>query len=90
MALVYALVARGNNILAEFTDSSGNFTTVTQSILDKVPDKDAKCTYVYDRLVVALSRHEYNILFSFFLQVLVPLHPRRWNSVLVHGRRGIW
>jgi hypothetical protein len=29
MSLIYALVARGNTILAEFTDSSGNFTTVS-------------------------------------------------------------
>ena len=28
---------------------SGNFTTVTQSILDKIPPRDQKCTYVYDR-----------------------------------------
>eukprot|EP00037_Helgoeca_nana_P038233 m.19492 g.19492 ORF g.19492 m.19492 type:complete len:218 (-) comp9972_c0_seq1:180-833(-) len=51
MSLIYALIARGNTILAEFTDSSGNFTTVTQNILDKIPDKDAKCTYVYDRFL---------------------------------------
>ena len=51
MSLIYALVARGNTILAEFTDSSGNFTTVTQSILDRIPSSDAKCTYVYDRCV---------------------------------------
>lgn len=38
-ALVYALVARGGTILAEFTDSTGNFTTVTQNILDCIPDK---------------------------------------------------
>jgi vesicle-associated membrane protein 7 len=56
MALVYALVARGNKILAEHTDSSGNFTTVTQSILDRIPDKDAKCTYVYDRCVDGSAR----------------------------------
>jgi hypothetical protein len=28
MSLVYALVARDGTILAEYTDSSGNFTTV--------------------------------------------------------------
>eukprot|EP00048_Salpingoeca_helianthica_P014427 m.221649 g.221649 ORF g.221649 m.221649 type:complete len:215 (-) comp15855_c0_seq1:220-864(-) len=58
MALVYALVARGNKILAEHTDSSGNFTTVTQSILDRIPDKDAKCTYVYDRYLFHYIREE--------------------------------
>ena len=49
MSLVYALIARGNTVLAEHTSSTGNFTTVTQNILDRIPDKDAKCTYVYDR-----------------------------------------
>lgn len=28
--LVYALVARGSTILAEYTGSSGNFTMITQ------------------------------------------------------------
>lgn len=49
MSLIYALVARGNTILAEFTGSSGNFTTVTQNVLDKIPDRNQMCTYVYDR-----------------------------------------
>lgn len=50
MALIYSLVARGSTILAEFTESSGNFTTITQSILDKIAQGgDQKCTYVYDR-----------------------------------------
>ncbi len=49
MSLIYALIARAGTILAEYSDSTGNFTTVTQSILDNLPDRDAKCTYVYDR-----------------------------------------
>lgn len=49
MSIIYSLIARGNIILAEYTSSSGNFTTITQSILDRIPEKDAKCTYVYDR-----------------------------------------
>eukprot|EP00040_Diaphanoeca_grandis_P033850 m.208287 g.208287 ORF g.208287 m.208287 type:complete len:217 (-) comp33002_c14_seq3:92-742(-) len=56
MSLVYALVARGSTILAEYTDSSGNFTTVTQNILDRIPDSDAKCTYVYDRYLFHFVR----------------------------------
>jgi vesicle-associated membrane protein 7 len=31
----------------------GNFTTVTQNILDKIPSRDQKCTYVYDQYATA-------------------------------------
>eukprot|EP00730_Choanoeca_flexa_P008320 TRINITY_DN12475_c0_g9_i2.p1 TRINITY_DN12475_c0_g9~~TRINITY_DN12475_c0_g9_i2.p1 ORF type:complete len:253 (+),score=47.67 TRINITY_DN12475_c0_g9_i2:41-760(+) len=58
MALIYSLVARGNTILAEYTDSSGNFTTVTQNILDKIPSRDQKCTYVYDQYLFHYIREE--------------------------------
>jgi altronate dehydratase len=33
--LIYSLVARGGTVLAEYTESTGNFTTITQSILGK-------------------------------------------------------
>ncbi|CAG8481948.1 5159_t:CDS:2 [Ambispora leptoticha] len=49
MSLVYGLVARGPIILAEYTNSSGNFTQVTQAILEKIPPNNSKLTYVYDR-----------------------------------------
>lgn len=58
MSLIYSLVARNDTILAEFTDSSGNFTTVTQNILDRIPDKDQKCTYVYDRFLFHYIRED--------------------------------
>ena len=34
--IIYALVARGTCVLAEFTTTSGNFTTVTRRILEKL------------------------------------------------------
>ncbi|GJJ69837.1 vesicle-associated membrane protein 7 [Entomortierella parvispora] len=49
MSIIYALVARGTVILAEYTNSSGNFTTVTEAILEKIPPNNSKLTYVYDR-----------------------------------------
>lgn len=49
MTIIYALVARKTVILAEYTTSTGNFTTVTQAILEKIPDNDSKMSYVYDR-----------------------------------------
>lgn len=35
-------------MLAEFTTTSGNFTTVTRRILEKLPTEDSKMSYVYD------------------------------------------
>jgi len=46
--IIYALVARGTCVLAEFTTTSGNFTTVTRRILEKLPAEDSKMSYVYD------------------------------------------
>eukprot|EP01111_Echinosteliopsis_oligospora_P005942 TRINITY_DN1973_c0_g1_i1.p1 TRINITY_DN1973_c0_g1~~TRINITY_DN1973_c0_g1_i1.p1 ORF type:complete len:269 (-),score=68.10 TRINITY_DN1973_c0_g1_i1:83-889(-) len=49
MPIIYSLVARGSCVLAEYTATSGNFTTVTRRILDKIPPQDSKMSYVYDR-----------------------------------------
>ena len=50
--IIYALVARGRNVLAEQTESSGNFTTVTRMLLQKIPDDvDAIASYEYDSYV---------------------------------------
>jgi vesicle-associated membrane protein 7 len=46
--LLYVLVARGNVVLAEFTSSSGNFSTVTRSLLKKIPSHDDSLTIAYD------------------------------------------
>ncbi|CAM0136949.1 unnamed protein product [Umbelopsis sp. WA50703] len=49
MSLIYGLVAHGFVILAEHTNSTGNFAQVTQAILEKIPPNNSKLTYVYDR-----------------------------------------
>ncbi|KAG0003264.1 Vesicle-associated membrane protein [Modicella reniformis] len=49
MSIIYALIARGTVILSEYTNSTGNFTTVTEAILEKIPPNNSKLTYVYDR-----------------------------------------
>lgn len=51
MPIIYALVARGTCVLAEFTTSSGNFTTITRRLLEKIPSDSQKMSYVYDRHV---------------------------------------
>ncbi|TPX60628.1 hypothetical protein SpCBS45565_g07465 [Spizellomyces sp. 'palustris'] len=49
MPIIYGLVARGAIILAEHATTTGNFTTVTQHILERLPEGDSKMTFVYDR-----------------------------------------
>ncbi|KXN65010.1 vesicle-associated membrane protein [Conidiobolus coronatus NRRL 28638] len=49
MSLIYSLVSRGEVILAEHQTNSGNFQSITQSILSKIPSTNSKLTYVYDK-----------------------------------------
>jgi vesicle-associated membrane protein 7 len=51
MTILYALVARGKTVLAEYTFTSGNFPTITRVLLGKIPDEDGKMSYVYDQHV---------------------------------------
>lgn len=46
--MLRSLVSRGTCVLAEFTTTSGNFTTVTRRILEKLPREDSRMSYVYD------------------------------------------
>ena len=39
MPILYALVARGKTVLAEFTSTSGNFPTVTRFLLARIGDR---------------------------------------------------
>mmetsp|Transcript_49804 Transcript_49804/g.128136 ORF Transcript_49804/g.128136 Transcript_49804/m.128136 type:complete len:160 (-) Transcript_49804:729-1208(-) len=54
MPIIYALVARATSqsccVLAEHTTTSGNFTTVTRRILEKVPEKSGSYSYIYDKV----------------------------------------
>jgi hypothetical protein len=52
-AIFYALVARKNVVLAEFTGRTGNFPTVTRTLLAKIPEADGKQSYLYDTCVRA-------------------------------------
>jgi len=50
--ILYGLVARGKNVLAEYTAVSGNFPTITRVLLGKIStDQDGKMSYVYDQYV---------------------------------------
>lgn len=52
--ILYTLVARGNKVLAEYTNKkvvSGNFPRIALKVLEKIPPQDGKCSYTYDRYV---------------------------------------
>jgi vesicle-associated membrane protein 7 len=54
MPIFYALVSRKTTVLAEFTGRTGNFPTVTRTLLTKITDGDSKMSYVYDKCVLFL------------------------------------
>ncbi|GAB4841305.1 hypothetical protein Ancab_022031 [Ancistrocladus abbreviatus] len=47
-SLIYSFVARGTVILAEYTEFSGNFTTIASQCLQKLPSSNNKFTYTCD------------------------------------------
>eukprot|EP01083_Nonionella_stella_P086679 240942_1 len=53
MPIIYSLVARSTHVLAEYTSGglTGNFSTVTRVLLNKIPDEDGRMSYVYDSYV---------------------------------------
>lgn len=46
MTIVYALIARGKAVLAEFTATAGNFPTVTRVLLNKIGTEATRMSYV--------------------------------------------
>ena len=92
--IIYSLVSRGTCVLAEFTTTSGNFTTVTRRILEKIPPTDTSMSYVYDSHVFHYIVHDglvflcmadesfgRRIPFSFLEDIM-----RRWLDA--YGERG--
>lgn len=57
MAILYALAARGTVVLAEFSSTSTNASTIAKQILEKVPgNNDSNVSYSQDRYVFHVKR----------------------------------
>ncbi|CAN8273262.1 unnamed protein product [Cochlearia groenlandica] len=57
MTILYALVARGTVVLAEFTATSTNASAIAKQILEKVPgNEDSNVSYSQDRHVFHVKR----------------------------------
>jgi len=60
MTILYALIARGKTVLAEYTFTSGNFPTITRLLLGKIQlDRDGKMSYVYDQYIFHYVCHDH-------------------------------
>ncbi|XP_076891265.1 vesicle-associated membrane protein 711-like [Bidens hawaiensis] len=57
MTILYTLVARGSVILAEFSGTSTNASTIARQILDKIPrTNDMNVSYSQDRYIFHVKR----------------------------------
>ena len=57
MAILYALVARGSVVLAEFTSTATNASAIARQILDKIPgNDDSNVSYSQDRYIFHVKR----------------------------------
>lgn len=57
MTILYALVARGTVVLAEFSAASGNASTIARRILEKLPPGgDSRISYSQDRHIFHIMK----------------------------------
>lgn len=57
MTILYALVARGSLVLAEFSGTSTNASAIARQILEKIPgDNDSNVSYSQDRYIFHVKR----------------------------------
>eukprot|EP00045_Choanoeca_perplexa_P002352 m.24039 g.24039 ORF g.24039 m.24039 type:complete len:218 (+) comp11468_c0_seq1:208-861(+) len=56
--IVYSLVARGHLVLAEYTDLSGNFPTVTQGVLDKLQPQEGRRSFQLNEYCYHIDQHD--------------------------------
>ncbi|KAF8009050.1 hypothetical protein BT93_J0132 [Corymbia citriodora subsp. variegata] len=57
MAILYALVARGSVVLAEFTATATNASQIARQILEKIPGtQDSHASYSQDRYIFHVKR----------------------------------
>ncbi|CAN1294478.1 Vesicle-associated membrane protein 714 [Linum perenne] len=59
MAIIYAVVARGTVVLAEFSAVTGNTGAVARRILEKLPaDGDSRLCFSQDRYIFHILRSD--------------------------------
>lgn len=57
MAILYALVARGSVVLAEYSATSTNASAIARQILEKIPgNNDSNVSYSQDRYIFHVKR----------------------------------
>ena len=93
-SLIYAFVARGTVVLAEYTEFTGNFTTIASQCLVKLPASNNKFTYNCDghtfNYLVEDGFSEYLFLFLRPLLPPVPSDPFASARSIRSGACWIW
>ncbi|VWU49101.1 SNARE protein, putative [Hepatocystis sp. ex Piliocolobus tephrosceles] len=51
MSIIYGLVAREKNVLAEYTEFGGNFSNISRLLLEIIPPHSSRKSYIYDDYV---------------------------------------
>ncbi|KAA6386700.1 MAG: putative Vesicle-associated membrane protein 7B [Streblomastix strix] len=49
MPIIYSLISRGTIVLSEHSTTTGNFSQIARTILQKIPQADSKQSYIYER-----------------------------------------
>lgn len=65
MPIYYSLIARGQTILCDASAEHGNFRAASQRILSKIPQYDAKMSYLQDEYVILIFMKIYFFLFFY-------------------------
>jgi vesicle-associated membrane protein 7 len=55
--IIFSLVAREEQVLAEHSITTGNFQTISSLILAKIPQNDSQMSFVYDRYFFHYLKH---------------------------------
>ncbi|KAL9653015.1 hypothetical protein ABK040_015530 [Willaertia magna] len=63
--IIYSLIAKGTNVLCEYTESKGNFQQISRQIIEKIPaNKSTKVSYLYDQYIFhILVVGDFNLIF---------------------------
>ncbi|KAA6352702.1 MAG: putative vesicle-associated membrane protein [Streblomastix strix] len=49
MPIIYSLISRGTIVLSEYSTTTGNFSQIARTILQKIPQTDGKQSYIYEQ-----------------------------------------
>ncbi|CAK9155901.1 unnamed protein product [Ilex paraguariensis] len=91
-SLIYSFVARGTVILADYTEFTGNFTSIASQCLQKLPATNNKFTYncdghTFNYLVENGTKNVFHVLPILYLEFIERVDPLFWQLILKPPRQ---